>query len=119
MSTTFTLGASSVVADLVTEYESSRESGNQLHPIIGRTDQDVSLKAAGLRTGSFTAVCPDLTTALALEALHAGLGVLTLASTELPGLDMTYVTSGAVSVQPDDQDIRRWSVSVDFAEVSA
>lgn len=113
---TITLGTQSVYPELVTGYESRRESGNLLHTILGRTEVDVSFKAAGLRTGSLEVYCADLTTALAVDALHAQVGVLHLTDDAQPGLDMHYVLSGPIEVRPQI-GTPRWLVRVEYTEV--
>ena len=116
MATAITGAGVTLYPEFVVNYASRRASGNLLHVVIGRSDPDVTLKAAGLRTGTIGFICADLETAQAIEEQHAAVGVLTLVSDEFPGLDMSYVVSGSISVNPDGT---RWAVAVDYAEVSA
>lgn len=116
MSTTITWGTQSVYPELVTGYDSRRESGNLLHMVIGRADPDVTLKAAGLRQGTLEVWCSGHATALAVEALHAQVGVLHLTDDDAPGLGMDYVVAGPVEVRPEI-GTTRWLVRVAYAEV--
>lgn len=115
MSTTITWGTQAVYPEMVTGYESARESGNVLHKVIGRADPDVTLRAAGLRTGSLEIWCSTHQVALDVEAMHAQAGVFHLTDTAFPGLGMHYVTSGRVELR---QDGTRWLVRVEYAEVA-
>ena len=114
--TTITWGTQSVTAELVTGYDSRRDSGNLLHTVIGRADPDVTLKAAGLRQGTLEVWCPSHSGALEVEALHAQVGVLHLTDYDQPGLDMFYVVAGPVETRPEI-GTTRWLVRVAYAEV--
>jgi len=116
VTTTITWGTQVVYPELVTGYDSRRESGNLLHTVIGRDDFDVTLKAAGLRQGTLEVWCPSHASALEVEALHAQVGVLHLTDDDAPGLAMYYVVSGPVEVRPEF-GTPRWLVRVAYAEV--
>src|SRR5665647_3861667 len=116
MTTTITRGAQVVYPELVTGYDSRRESGNLLHNVIGRADFDVTLKAAGMRQGTLEVWCPSHTSALGVEALHAQAGVMHLTDDDAPGVAMHYVVSGAIDVTPAF-GTPRWLVRVGYAEV--
>lgn len=117
MSVTITRGESSVAPYMVLGYKSSRAAGNLIHTIIGRADPDVTIKPAGLRTGTLQLFCLDLATALEVEAIHAGEGSLDLVDTDLPTLAMTYVVDGDIELELDPDTRRRWVVTVGFQEV--
>ena len=119
MTTTITRGVDSVSPALVLGYKSARTAKNLIHPIIGRPDPDVTLAAAGLRTGTLELFCLDLAQALAVEALHAGEGVCQLEDTDLPALNMFYVASGEIGLELDEETRLRWVVSVEYQEVLA
>jgi len=119
MTVTITQGASSVSPSLVLGYKSTRQAGNLIHPIIQRTDPDVTLAPAGLRTGTLELFCLDLAQALEVETLHAGAGVCQLEDTDLPALNMLYVAAGAIGLELDDETRLRWVVSVDYQEVAS
>jgi hypothetical protein len=97
-------------------YESSQQTGNILHDIIGRSDVDVTFAAAGLRTGTLTFLFGSLATVLACRDLHASIGIVVLADSDLPLVGMKYVTSGSIVVSQDADRIY-WTLAVDFQEV--
>ena len=97
-------------------YESSQQTGNILHDIIGRSDVDVTFAAAGLRTGTLTFLFGSLATVLACRDLHASIGLSVLADSDLPLIGMKYVPSGAIVVA-QDQDLLYWTLAVDYQEV--
>lgn len=117
--TTISDGTTTITPLLVTGYESTRQSRNVIHDIIGREDPEVTLRVAGLRTGTLEMLVSTLANALALEALHTPGVVMTLADVDLPGLNMDYVTSGDIGVQLDDETRDRWLVTVDYQEVAS
>lgn len=119
MAVTITRGASSVSPRLVLGYQSERTAGNLIHPIIGRADPDVTLAAAGLRTGTLELLCLTLADALAVEDLHAGEGVCELEDTDAPGLGMYYVAAGKIELELDDETRAVWIVRVEYQEVLA
>lgn len=118
MTTTITLGATVVTPTMVLGYESEREHGNQARDIQDSNEPDIDFKEAGLRSGTLDLFCNTHALALSVEALHCNVGVFTLASSELPGIDMDYVPLGRVRSKLDPDTARRWIVSVDFQEVS-
>ena len=118
MTTTLTDGAATVTPVQVLGFESARQTGNILHPVIGRADVDVTFKAAGLRTGTLKFLFLTLTDALAAESLHAGTGIITLEDTELPALNMRYVPSGSITVALDEDTRQLWTVEVEYQEVT-
>jgi hypothetical protein len=117
MSTTITKGVATVTPITVTGYSSTRTTGNILHDVIGRSDVDVTFKAAGLRKGTLEMVFPSLTTVLAAESLHASIGINVLADSDLPALGMRYVASGDITVTLHDESRDFWLLSVAFQEV--
>jgi len=115
---TITCGESSVSPTLVLGYRSTRPARNLVHSIIDRADPDVTLKPAGLRTGTMQLFHLTLATALACEALHALEGVCTLEDTDLPELDMSYIAAGDITLELDPDTRKRWVVSLEYQEVT-
>jgi len=116
MTTSLARGTTTVTPTAVLGYSSTRQTGNSLHDVLGRADMDVTFGAAGLRSLSLKFLFPTLAQALAAEALHASVGKITLTDTDLPLLGMTYVCSGAIAVELDD-DSQMWFLTVDVQEV--
>lgn len=102
---------------LVIGYQTSRESGNIVHTIIGRSDPVVTLRPAKLRTGTLGMLFTTEADAWACVNAHAGTGTFTYADSDLTGADMTYVVDGSVNIQLDEGTQTVWMVSVDYQEV--
>lgn len=119
MADTITDGTATVTPELIDGYRSERETGNVIH--LASDDPanlDVTLRPAGLRTGTLRLLFLTLAAALTAEDMHAGDAVLSLATPNHPGLAMTYVAAGTISVELDDTR-SVWLVEVDFQEVPA
>lgn len=120
MAETITSGATTITPELVDGYRSERESGNVIHQAADNPSRvDVTLRPAGLRSGTLRLLFLTLTEALEAEAVHAAAGVLALTSTDHPGLNMSYVVNGTISVELDDDSRALWLVEVQFQEVAA
>lgn len=119
MTTTITDGVTTITPILTLGYTSTREARNILHDIIGSAGYDVTLRAAGHRAGRLAFLVSTLTDALALEAMHAQPVTLHLEDDEHPGLNMTYVTVGAIEVALDEESRARWVVTSGFQEVTS
>lgn len=100
-------------------YESQRASANVFHDVIGRANPDVTLRPAGLRTGTLTYLFGSEVDALECERMHSGTGVLTLDDPDLPTIAMPYVADGAITRQLDSETRRLWLVGVAYREVRA
>jgi hypothetical protein len=116
MTTIFTKGTTSVVPLLLTDFASTRASGNVIHDIIGTSIPDVTFKPAGLRTGTLELLFADLTGARAAEAMFASVGVVIMSDTDLPDLNMTLVPAGNIALVLHDDRVH-WLVTVDYQEV--
>lgn len=114
---TITQGATTIQPELVTGYETVRQSATTVHRIIDRAEPDATLQAAGGRTGTLEMWCSTYLVALAVEEIHTRTGVLALANDEAPGQDMTYVVDGELRVRPE-WGTPRWLVTVAYAEVA-
>lgn len=118
MATIITSGDTTIEPLLVTGWEASQDSRNIIHTIIGRSTPDVTLKPAGLRSGTLELLFENATDADEARLLHADAVVFTLTSSELSQVDMTYVVAGSISSVLEDETRRLWTISVDFQEVT-
>lgn len=118
MTITLTRGEISASPQQLLGFKSTRTARNLVHDIIDRSDPDITIKPAGLRKGTLELLCLNLAAGLAVEALHAGEGVIALEDTDRPTLDMSYVASGAITLELDTQTGIRWVVAVDYQEVT-
>ena len=118
MATTITSGGVTRTPLQVLGYRSERTSGNILHPVLGSTSQDVTLRAAGLRSGTLELLALTMADALNLEALHLNAATVTLADTDIPSGGFTYVASGRIAVELEDETRSLWTVSIEFQEIT-
>jgi hypothetical protein len=106
---------------LVTGYKTIRQSRNIVHELTGTEDSAITLRPAGLRTGTLTALCATATDALALEDDLAAAHSLDFATDDQAGLDMTFVldAGGVITTELDPQTRKVWTVSFDFREITS
>lgn len=119
MAATITLGATTLHPLQVLGYNSRRQSGNKVHPVLNRESPDVAFISPSLRSGTLRLLFGNETDALAAEDLHCTVGVFVLADTDMPGVGMNYVPSGAIEKSLDEESSKLWVVSVEFEEVAA
>lgn len=117
MSTTITSGATVITPTLVTGYETSQETRNIIHSIIGKSSPEVTLRVAMPRSGTLELLFETAAAANTARTTHATGGTFTLASTEIPQANMTYVVSGAIGIALEDETRRLWLVTVDYQEI--
>lgn len=101
---------------LVVGYQTSRESGNIVHTIIGRSDPVVTLRPAKLRTGTLGLLFEQEADAWECVYQHSLVGVGRLEDSDLPDLYMVYVVDGSVNIEPQ-QGTSVWMVSIDYQEI--
>lgn len=106
----------SVSPALVLGYETSRESQNQVHQIIGGGIA-VTLVRPNPRSGTLELFFLEEADAVAALELHSREATFTLSDTDRPSIGMTYVCDGTTSLRLDDQTRRRWILSVGYQEV--
>lgn len=119
---TITSGATIITPDLVTGYQSTRDSQSLFHSVIGRAYPDVTLRQTSLRRGTLTMLFAQITAeadSLAAETLHGAGLVMTFADNDRASVGMTYVTSGAVVRELEPETGAGWTLSVDYQEVRA
>lgn len=116
MATTLTRAGVTITPTAILGYSSSRDTGNVLHDVLGRADFDVTFGPAGLRALTLKFLFPTLTAALTAEQLHTSVGKIILADSDLPLVNMTYVPSGRIGVELDDES-QKWFLVVDVQEV--
>lgn len=118
MSTTITYGATTLTPTLVLGWESSQDTYNVIHDILGLTIPSVTLRGSKSRSGTLSTLWQTAAQAEACRVLHSAPGVFTLASTEVPQLNMSYVVAGSVTATLDEDSSRLWTVSIDYQEVT-
>lgn len=117
MSTVITRTSDSATATpiLVTGYDARREGRNVTHDMLDGTIV-VTLIDPRPRSGTLSLLFSDEADANAAMLLHATSDTYTLAVSERPTLDMTYV-AGGLGISLEDQTRDLWLVTVDFQEI--
>lgn len=100
----------------VIDYDSRRDFGGSIHEIVGREDPIPVLGKQRFRSGTIRAYATSYEAALAVEAVCARGEVIMLRQPTFTGLDMYFVAQ-SISVAPDFQDNRYWTVDVDYQQV--
>lgn len=119
MSTSITHSFGSITPEVVDGYTASREARTVVHPILNRSDPDITLRATGLRTGSLSCVFKDQASAITAYGILSVAQVLTLTDPEVPAVDMSFVVAeGDLEIALDDETREVWIVTVPFVEVS-
>lgn len=120
--TTYLLTGDAVIAPtIVTALSTGRPVATIVHPILGRDAPDVTVRPAGLRTGSlelgFSGEDAETASADAERLLAAG--VATIVTDERATLAFSFVAQGTVTrdLEPVTRDA--WLVRLDFQEVAA
>ena len=111
-------GVTTITPLLVTAWDTLRDSQNVLHVILGKPEVDVTYRPAGLRAGTLEVLCESLEAALQLEGVVAAAKKLQLADPDHPAINMTFVASGKIAVQLDDETRLQATVSIDFQQVT-
>lgn len=103
--------------ELVDGYSARRATGNVIIPILGGGIA-VVVRPAQPRSGTLRLFYPDEADAAAAAEMHTFMGTFTLTSDERESIEMTYVVSGQITVDLDDETRDLWVVSVDYQELS-
>ncbi|RPE75196.1 MULTISPECIES: hypothetical protein [unclassified Frondihabitans] len=114
--------ATAIAPDLVTGFESTRDSQTLFHSVIGRAYPDITLRPASLRRGTLTMLFASgdaESLSATAEDLHAAAGLFELTDPDRASVAMTYVVSGAVGRALEDETRDAWLLSVDFQEVAS
>lgn len=100
-------------------YYSSRDVPTVVHAIIGRGTPDFTVKPAGPRSGTYKLFCLNETVAVALCKTLTRAGQFVLADTATAIANTTFMVTGNLSLELDDQTRVRCIVSVEYTEVTA
>lgn len=109
----------SITPTIVNGYRSEREARSIVHPILGRTTPDVTLRPASLRTGNLELLFRDEADAVAASA-HLAAGRLWQLESDERDVNMTFVTPEGerIGLELDDETRDGWRLTVPFQEVA-
>ncbi len=119
MTTTITNGTTTITPILMDGFEDSAESQTLVHRIIGRSDPDVTFRAATMGAGRASFVFgSDAAAALAARDALREPGTWTLADTDRPEVGMSFVVQGQITrtLDPETRDV--WLVGFDWEAVA-
>lgn len=116
MTTTISDGVDTITASVMDGYSATRPTRNVVHAILGSNAPAVSLREAGLRTGTAQLVFELQAVAEDAAAMLASGLQLTLADTDRANVGMTFVLAGDLTVELDSDTRSVWVVSFDFQE---
>lgn len=118
MATTITHSAGTF-SPFLNGYEAESEARNVVHPILNRSDPDVTYRAAGLRTGTFTILIGEQADAFAAYDILRLPQTFAISDPDVPALSMSFVipegTKIGIALDPETQ--AAWIITVPFAEV--
>lgn len=121
MATAIVSGSFVIEPQVVLNISTDQTSGVIVHPILGRANPDVTIRPAGLRTGTiemgFAGPYSEAESE-ATRAAHATGAVFALTSDDRETYEMFYVPSGRISRELEDASRDAWIVRVDYQEVA-
>lgn len=121
MPTTITSGGSTITPTQVLGYKADRESKTNIHPILGSSNPDATLRPALLRTGrlelGFQGATSESASKTAADLLSTAV-TFNLVSSDRTSIPMTFVVKGSVSRELEGESRDAWMLSFDFQEVA-
>lgn len=103
---------------LVLGYQSDRSSTTVVHTIIGRPNPDFTIRPVGPRTGIYRLFCTSEATASTLAAFLARPGPFTLTDTATTLANTTFLVTGRIGYELDEQTFVRCIVTADYTEAA-
>lgn len=117
MPQTFTKsGGGNFVPTLVKPYVYERPTRNKVHDVINAASPSVTLLATSLRTGVLEAFFATRAAAQTAEDLLKSTATFSLADTNNPYMNMSFVVTGLGTAQQDA--IGRWVLAITFQEIA-
>jgi len=116
---TITSGSTTITPFTVLGYETTQAGRNIFHDILGRRDDDVSFRPAGLRTGTLNLGFLTEADADECRTFHADGALFVFESDDRPTIGMRYVLGeGGIGVALESETRELWTVAIDYREVS-
>lgn len=117
MSTVITHSSGVITPTAVDGYESARTPRTIVHTILGRSDPDITLRPAGLRSGTLTLVFATGAEASGAEAVLRTPEVFALTNPDVPEMAMSFVVAEGDLRTVLGDTRQSWNVDVPFREV--
>lgn len=119
MTTTITAGSATITPLLVEGYEATRAGGALVHQILGAAAPDVTLRPAGMRTGTLVLLFSDEAQAHAADSALAGAVIAALVDTTRSiGMSFVIPDGQGIALALDATTRNHWHLSVPFQEVA-
>lgn len=122
MSEQIIAGAVAIAPDILLGYQSRRATRTNVHDIIGRASADVTLRPAGLRSGTlrlgFAGAGAEARSRAAENALSEPV-TCTLNVTTNATAAMTFVVVGDIERELEDETRNAWIVAFGYQEATA
>lgn len=118
MANTITDGTTVITPELILGWNASQATRNIIHPIIGKASPDVTLKAAGLRTGNLELLFMNATEAETARTMLSQALPFLIESDEAFLDNFRFVVASSISSALEDTTRNMWTISVDFQEVT-
>lgn len=122
MGTVIVSGADVIAPTMLLEQSSDRAAQTIVHPIIGASTPDVTLRAAAARSGRLLLGWQGEGSegdSRAAERLLGEARVFSVVSDERETLALSFVVVGNITRALEDQSRDAWTVAVDYQEVAA
>lgn len=103
---------------LVLGYQSDRTVPTVVHSLIGIANPDFTVKPPGPRAGTFRMFCTSESTATTLATFLARTGPFTLTDTGTTLANTTFLVTGRITYELDEQTWLRCVVSVEYTETA-
>ena len=117
MAATITGHGNTIEPLLVLGWESSTESRNIYHQIIGRVSLDVTLREDSLQAGTLPLLFGSRASAVAARDFLRVNAVYTLTDTDRPELDLTFTRQGSMDLSQNEDRVY-WQLMVSFQQVN-
>lgn len=116
--TTISHAGGVITPTIVDGYQARREARTIVHPIVNRSNPDVTLRAAGLRVGQLR--CVFAVEAAAVDAFNVFAVPQVFALTDPDrAIGMSFVVAdGEIEIGLDDETRDVWVIVVPFVEVT-
>lgn len=101
--------------DGISEYESVQDAGSIVHTVPGSAEPDISLRVAGLRTGSLRLSFSSSLPWERARVLFSGVETFLIIAPEVEAVEMAFVVVGQIRAR--QVSTGQWTLDVGFQEI--